>query len=65
MAVWVGVQEFQDALPSSLCLRGVPVFVANGGQVRFGFQDGDVEAGDQEAGVGAAVVLAFRVPGDR
>ena len=43
----------------------VPIVGGDGGRVRTGFEDGDAEVGGRPAWTGAAVVLAFDMPGDR
>nr|BBJ47759.1 hypothetical protein SAVMC3_03880 [Streptomyces avermitilis] len=65
LAVGFCVKEVQDALSAPVGGRCVSIVVRDGGQVGIGFEDGDVKVGDQAAFVGAAVVLAFGVPGDR
>lgn len=62
------VEQFEDAGPPALGVDGVAVVAGDAGQcglLIYKFEDGDVDAGDDAAAVGAAVVLPLSLPGDR
>ncbi|WP_217574780.1 hypothetical protein [Streptomyces sp. GbtcB7] len=52
LAVGFCVKEVQDALSAPVNGRCVSIVVRDGGQVGIGFEDGDVEVGDQAACAG-------------